>query len=218
MPASHARVAVADPSGLDDLEAELRRMEEELAALKGKKPEKKAKRKEAPPTEVASEAAPAVPPEAPKKRFGLPKFGKKGEAPVPDPVAAESVAPEAALAPPPAEAAREPAQREASRDAAVASTPSGRWRREGRVWVLQNPPREPVHLRRVLDADGRVVREEPAPPEMFAPRAHTSEAATAEAIEVPPAPQDAPEKPLHSLAERLGAKRKRGLFGRKKGD
>lgn len=219
---------MADPSGLDDLEAELRRMEEELAALKGKKPEKKAKKpKEAPPSEApAPTVATPEPAAAPKKRFGLPKFGKKGEAPVPEPIAAEPVdalAETAVVAPapvgsPPAAAPEALAPLVAP---APISTPSGRWRREGRAWVLQNPSREPVHLRRVLDADGRVVSEGPAPPELFAPRPVerlSSYERPAPEVATEPEAGPAPDKPLHSLAEKLGAKRKKGLFGRKKGD
>lgn len=227
MPPSHARADVADPSGLDDLEAELRRMEEELAALKGKKPDKK-KAKTPPPTEVPTSAAPAsATAEAPKKRFGLPRFGKKDEAPVPPPMEATvdalPVAPVEA-APPAADDAHATTEAPAAAiptPTLITSTPSGRWRREGTAWVLQNPPREPVHLRRVLDAVGRVLREEPAPPELFAPPRPppVEEAGEPPAEAAPEAPlYPEAEKPLHTLAERLGGKKKKGLFGRRKGD
>lgn len=192
---------MADPTGLDELEAELRRMEEELAALQGAKKEKKAKKAKPEPAPV--EAVAEAPPAEPKKRFALPKLGrKKDEAPV---LATETGAPEPAAAPladdtPPAARVEPPP---------VAGV-SGRWSREGAAWVLTVPRGEPTVVRRVLDRDGNVIEEVAASAEMLAsPRPVPVE--IGEPMEAP-----AEDRPLHTLAEKLGGKKKRGLFGRKK--
>lgn len=144
-----------------DLDAELAALEAELAALEGKKKGKKAA--PAAPASVPQPRAPApslASPMAPaekKTRFAMPKLGrKKPEAPaaVEAPATLE-VAP--ALAPArPAPAAPAPAPpRAESYDASV-------WRQEGDEWVRVVPETPVPVIRRVLDEDGTVVREEPA--------------------------------------------------------
>lgn len=138
-----------------DLDAELAALEAELAALEGKP--KKAKRKTeapAPAPAAAPEAPPAPEPSAPEEkrsRFALPKIGKKKAEPEPRPVAAAEPAREPApvAAPAPAPAA-EPAY-----DASL-------WREEEGAWVRTIPETAVPVIRRVLDADGQLVREEAA--------------------------------------------------------
>lgn len=173
-----------DKPSLDDLEAELAALEAELAGLE---PAKKAKARPAekkpktPAPEPVAEPAPAKPrfalgrkkeaaaetappEEAPKgkPKFGL-GFGKKKatveatpppaiprvEAPAAPPVVAQ--APAVALVEEP------PRQREP-----IPVTDASSWRRDESGWVrtVRSTPR-PV-MRRVLDEDGAVVREESA--------------------------------------------------------
>lgn len=217
---------MADPSGLDDLEAELRRMEEELAALQGKGGKKQRGKEPAPSAEGAAQAPAegAAPPEPAAKRKLGGLFGRK---------AREDVAPRDVVpVPAPPEERVLGGMTPAPIAAPLADTlpvvaqplflaASGRWRQEGRAWVLRGDA-EPQVLRRVLDSDGRLVSEEPATRDLLAaaPEPRDAEAAPA----APPAAAPEPsERPLHALAERLGQrkekqKQRKGLFGRKKGD
>ena len=144
-----------------DLDAELAALEAEIAALEGKKKGKKAEPptpapKRAEPEPRASPAADKAPP-APiekKGRFALPKLGKKKAieepaAPAPEPEAPAPIPAEAAVALPPAPAPS------GSYDSSV-------WRQDGDAWVRTVPETPVPIVRRVLDEEGNVVREEPA--------------------------------------------------------
>lgn len=121
-----------------DLDAELAALEAELAALEQRKA----------PSKPASEAKP----EEPKRKLALPKLGKKAKpepgAPEASAVAFPAPAPPAA-APPPKPAAPKP------------TIDAGLWRQEDGAWV-RAVPHKPAVVRRVLDENDAVVREEPA--------------------------------------------------------
>lgn len=145
----------------DDLDAELAALEAELAALGQKKPKREAK--PAPPPGAPVPAAPPSAEEAPtssqapappaRSRFGI-KLPKRGKATEPAPTAAAAPAPATPLpAPQPARAAPKPT--------APPTYDASLWRQEDGAWV-RSVPREAVVVRRVLDENGRVVREEPA--------------------------------------------------------
>lgn len=147
---------MAKKKKLDDLESELAELEAELAALEGKAASAApAKPKAAPAPEP--EPAPAEEEDAPKKRrFGLPKL-KKGAAAEAPPAAEVAEAGEAkpAKAEPKPEAPKTP----------PAELPRGdltHWRRDGDTWVRAIPEHSGPIVRRVLDEDDQVVREEPA--------------------------------------------------------
>jgi len=147
-----------------DLDAELAALEAELAALesgsaKPKKEPKKAKEKPAaapspPPTPAApAPEAPAAPRVSePKKRLGLP-FGKKKPAPAPEPAPTPLAAatPEPAPAAPPAPTLPAP----------VAEHDLSMWRQDGTTWIRTVPTPQRT-VRRVLDENGALVREEAA--------------------------------------------------------
>lgn len=135
-----------------DLDAELAALEAELAALENK-PRKKAKPETAPrsaaATPPAPEPEPAPAPEPKKKgRFTLPKLGKK-EAPGPAPAAP---VPSSAPSPPPPAPRPSP---EPSHDLSL-------WRQEGDAWVRVVPETRVPVVRRILDEQGNLVREEAA--------------------------------------------------------
>lgn len=143
----------------DDLDAELAALEAELAALEGKKPAPKA----APP------AAQPSPPPAPleeKKRLRFPLGRKKSAqdeaSPKPEPRETQEghfpLIPEPDPNAPPEPVARAPSS--APRPLPSVTDPS-LWRQEGGAWI-RTVPGEPRVVRRVLDEDGNVVREEPA--------------------------------------------------------
>lgn len=142
-----------------DLDAELAALEAELAALEGKKKAAKAPKKaEAPKPAPAGEPA-ATPAPQKKGRFSLPlpKKGKK-EAPTPAPVDEASAAPE------PVEAERSPAEATPPLPPptlAAATYDLSLWRQEGDAWVRVVPDTPVASVRRVLDEEGNVVREEP---------------------------------------------------------
>lgn len=154
-----------------DLDAELAALEAELAALEGKpkskakaaaKAEAKAKAEvpEVKPTRVpeTQSEAPSVPAPEKKSRFALPKFGKSKTEPAPEsaPVPAPSpVAP--AIASEPAPAPRPIASPASSFDLSL-------WRQDGDAWVRTVPETPVPVVRRVLDEEGNVVREEKAEP------------------------------------------------------
>lgn len=122
----------------DDLDAELAALEAELAALGQKKPKREAKPPAPPEPAGSAGTEAAAPPASAKPRFGglkLPALSAPKEA-----------------APTPAAPAEEPAA--TSFDATL-------WRQEDGAWV-RSVPREPVVIRRILDEEGRIVREEPA--------------------------------------------------------
>lgn len=168
----------------EDLDAELAALEEELAALEGRKPAAKPKKAEKP--KEAPAPAPARPSEAPaapapekKGRFALP--GKKEKpAPTAEPAApkpklaipfgkkkAETGAPAAPAPAPQAVAVVEPLEAPTPEKLAVAPALARTydptvWRREGDVWTRTVPDHEPRYVRRILDENGATVREEPA--------------------------------------------------------
>lgn len=133
-----------------DIDAELAALEAELAALKAPK---KDARKPAPEPAPSAALAPESAAPAKKRGFG---FGRKKEA---------SPAPAPHVTPPAADLAPDP------RPAPVADAPAGGitvpdvdpglWRQDGHAWV-RTLPNEPKVLRRILDEEDRVVREESA--------------------------------------------------------
>jgi hypothetical protein len=143
-----------------DLDAELAALEAELAALEGKPKKKTEKPKKAPvaPLEAAARAQVAAAPEprSEKKRFGLPAFGKKKSEPERAPVPAfpPTTAPVQALAQAPSLPSLAPAP--------IPRYDSSVWRQEGDVWVRVVPETPVPVVRRVLDENGGIVREEPA--------------------------------------------------------
>lgn len=151
-----------------DLDAELAALEAEIAALEGKKPRKG--RKATPPAAPESPAAPQPPAAAraempAKGRFSLPikapSFGRKKDAAPGDSAPA---APEAAPAPIEAPA---PAATPAWTAPPPASELTQRydptlWRHEGDAWVRVVPQTPVPVVRRVLDENDALVREEPA--------------------------------------------------------
>lgn len=151
---------MAKKKKLDDLEAELAALEAELQALEGKAtkaaPAKAAPAKAAPAKE-APEAAPAkdeAPAEKPKSRFSLPKLGKN---------AGTKSAPAADEPQPVTEAAAPAPAPSPSRNVPV--LPAGdltHWRQESGAWVRRVPTHESPIVRRILDDEGRTIREEPA--------------------------------------------------------
>ena len=131
----------------EDLDAELAQLEAELAALEGGKkapPRPKAKKAEAPPAPAPAPAKEA-PPAEPKKRMCLKLPGRKKAEPAPAPDPAPAPAAPMLERPP------EPVY-----DASL-------WKREDDAWVRAVPGVAPI-VRRVLDEQGNVVREEPATP------------------------------------------------------
>ena len=168
---------------VEELDAELAALEAELAALEGRAPPpRKAPAKPAPePAKAAPEAreeeAPAE--AAPKKKFALPKaklpkaklnlpFGKKkgGDA-EPEPAAEALVDPEVAAPPAVAQAPAVALVDEAppAPPEVIPVTDGSQWRREDGAWVRANPDVPVPVVRRVLDENGEVVREEAAAPE-----------------------------------------------------
>lgn len=140
-----------------DLDAELAALEAELAALEGKP--KKASPKAAPKVDAAPAPVPEPAPEPrgeKKGRFAMPPMPKLGRRKAPEPTAP---APEAAPAQAPAPVrAQAPAR-------APAPTPSydpSLWRQEGDAWVRVVPETPVPVVRRVLDENGNLVREEVA--------------------------------------------------------
>lgn len=142
-----------------DLDAELAALEAEIAALEGKGKTKAAPKPSIQPPAAAPDAPPA--PEK-KSRFGLPK---RKAAITPEPAPPEKKArfgfgrkaqPEA-QAPAPVE---EPVLDDAPVPA-PATYDAAAWRHEDGAWVRSMPREVPV-VRRVLDEEERVVREEPA--------------------------------------------------------
>ena len=155
-----------------DLDAELAALEAELAALEGKP--KKAKKKDAPPPAIvptravertpSTEPAQVPPPPKPEKksRFALPKLGKKKDEPAPpQPTEAPSIAevmsePHASPSPSPSPSPPPSAPRPSpSYDLSL-------WRQEGDAWVRAVPDTPVPVMRRVLDENGNLVREEAA--------------------------------------------------------
>lgn len=150
-----------------DLDAELAALEAELAALEGKA--KKGKRARAgpapepprgPPPAPAEAAQPAPAATEKKGRFALPKLGKKEVSPAaaPAPAAAPSPAP-----PPPSAAPLSAPARAAPAlpPPASAEYDLSLWRQDGDAWVRVVPDTPVASVRRVLDEEGNVVREEP---------------------------------------------------------
>lgn len=170
----------------EDLDAELAALEAELAALEGKKPAAKPKKaekpKEAPAPSHAPPEAPSAPAEEKKGRFKLPglsrekdstneevaakprlalPFGKKKAEPASDAPAVAASRAAASMAPDEPMVSPTPAQL-AVAPALARSYDPALWRREGAAWVRNVPDHEPRYMRRVLDENGAVVREEPA--------------------------------------------------------
>ena len=170
--AADADVPAGKPSprrSAADLDAELAALEAELAALEGKpkkKAEKPAKKQEAPapaPTPRAPEPEPA---KEKKGRFSMPKLGKK-KAEEPAPPAAATAAPAPALAPEPAAAPPDTPVSELAVAPQKAFSPEPEydlslWRQEGDAWIRVVPETPLPVMRRVLDENGGVVREESA--------------------------------------------------------
>lgn len=169
-----------------DLDAELAALEAELAAVQSKTKAKKAPapaRTPAPEDDApVAEALPAEPEPVPEKRkLGLP-FGRKKKD---EPIAAEPAPPapepkkklglpfgrkkkeerlpqiDQEVGPAPAPLARSEPEPQPEPQPPVASSPSGAWREESGSWV-RSSQRQPPVVRRVLDEEDRVVREEPA--------------------------------------------------------
>lgn len=177
---------------VEDLDAELAALEAELAALEGRKPAAKPAAKPKPAAASAPLATPASPePPAqgePAKKKGF-AFGRKQEAPAAAPPAPPGEAapakkgfglklpklkPQAAetpAAPAPAPAAAAPAPvatpvaapsvAPPPRAPAIPVTDPRPWRRDGDAWVRALPAERPI-VRRILDENDAVVREEPA--------------------------------------------------------
>lgn len=146
-----------------DLDAELAALEAELAALEGKpakvaKKAKGAKPSAAPAPAAASGRAAEPTAEAAvekKGRFALPKLGKTKADPAPEPdsePASATAAPKPALARAPSPSSPLPSR---SYDPSL-------WRQDGDAWVRVVPDTPVPVLRRVLDENGELVREEPA--------------------------------------------------------
>lgn len=176
LPASRGLMAKEKRSAAD-LDAELAALEAELAALEGKpkkaKPTKPVKTgAPAPAPPPARESAPAEPaPQAPaekKSRFGLPKFGKKKDTnaqPVSETIETASPPPAPEVAPVPAASSPLPAAdppQSAARSPPPASYDASVWHQDGDAWVRIVPETRIPVVRRVLDENGNVVREEPA--------------------------------------------------------
>ena len=139
-----------------DLDAELAALEAELAEMEQRKAKPKPKPAPAPAPAPEAPAAPAPAAEAEprekKPRFGL-KLPKREKPAVAGPVAPEPTAPA-------------PAPRAQARPAPVAPAPTfdaSLWREEDGAWV-RTVPGTTVVVRRVLDENGNLVREEPATP------------------------------------------------------
>jgi len=208
-------------------------MEEELAALQGKGAKKKRAKEAARGSEPARSSEPSVaapePASAKRRLAGL--FSRKptedvpgrGIVPVPAPPEERILAHGMTPAPMAAPLAETMSAVEQPRFLA----PTGRWRQEGKTWIVRGDA-EPQVLRRILDAEGRVVSEEPAGREILASAPEPRESRLFPDEPAPDegagaAPDEGPERPLHTLAERLGArkekeKKRKGLFGRKKGE
>lgn len=134
-----------------DLDAELAALEAELAEMEQRKGKPKAApAKAAPEPSLRPAPEPGAPAKAEEPREGKPRFGlrlpKRGKA-APEP------------APPPMPEAR-PAPRAAAPEPRFDAS---LWREEDGAWV-RTVPGEGVVVRRILDEDGNVVREEPATP------------------------------------------------------
>jgi hypothetical protein len=137
----------------DDLDAELAALEAELAALEGKPARKK---ETAPPSPPPTPAAPRAPEEKKKLRFPLGARKKpaaeeaKPPAPKPAHEGAFPLAPEPAPGPAPSPAPER-----------LPTFDPSAWRQDGDAWV-RAVPGEPRVVRRILDEEGNVVREEQA--------------------------------------------------------
>lgn len=147
-----------------DLDAELAALEAELAALEGKPKKAKAEKpKPAPKAEPA--AAPAEPSPEPakeekKSRFAMPsmpKLGKKKAEPAPLPPP-----PPPGAEPDVTEAMSEPAPRPSAPALRASSYDLSLWRQDGDAWVRSVPETPVPVVRRVLDENGAMVREEVA--------------------------------------------------------
>lgn len=133
-----------------DLDAELAALEAELAALEGKAKKPKAKPAPTPAPVPEPVEAPTPEPSAEEKRsrFAMPKIGRKKAEP----------APPAAEAPAPTQA---PAAAPAPVTERVDPT---LWRQEGDAWIRVVPETPVPVVRRILDENGALVREEVASP------------------------------------------------------
>jgi hypothetical protein len=125
-----------------DLDAELAALEAELAALEGKAKAKPAKK--------AAPAPPAAAPVEKRSRFALGKKKEEPAAPAPAPAPKEKRA--FGFGKIGKKTAPEPQPRPAAYDASA-------WRHEEGAWVRVNARETPV-VRRILDEDDNVVREE----------------------------------------------------------
>lgn len=143
-----------------DLDAELAALEAELAALENKSRRKGAKPAPAPKSvapaqerepPAAVEPAPAPTKEQKKSRFSMPKLGKKKAEPQPEPKLAEATSEPSSSSPPPASLLPPPSRYDLSK-----------WRQEGGAWVRVVPETPVPVVRRVLDENGNLVREEAA--------------------------------------------------------
>lgn len=144
-----------------DLDAELAALEAELAALEGKG-KKKAKtlhspapaRLEAPPAAEPTTERPTPAPEK-KGRFAMPRFGRKSAEN--EALAVEPATTKPVPMPPPTHA----------RTPAAASTrpetyDSSVWRQDGDAWIRTVHETPLPVMRRVLDENGAIIREETA--------------------------------------------------------
>ncbi|MBI4394228.1 MAG: PKD domain-containing protein [Euryarchaeota archaeon] len=181
------KMAKKDKS-LEDLDAELARLEAELKDLESGKPPpakpesgKKAKKEKPPKPAKAGPPTATLPKEGPKRDLPkLPKVGLGGLGKLklparpgkPGPVTpSEPVQPAAAPEQLELELVREESdakdlaapETHLEREAALAATdPSVQWKRDGRVWRREPDATEPRFERRRLDAQGNIVDEGPA--------------------------------------------------------
>jgi len=144
-----------------DLDAELAALEAELAALEGKA--KKPKEKPTPTKAKPEAEAPSTPPPAAapakeegKGRFSMPKFGKREK-----PAQALPPEPRSDVRPPSPASAATPGPGQ-GQGQGLGTYDASVWRQDGDAWVRVVPETKVPVVRRVLDENGDVVREEPA--------------------------------------------------------